>query len=305
MWVGALFTAFGLATPCWAQGEVKASAPKGAESEKALSQDAEEDGSAARGEKGDSGDGISSGVQSPGESAPEKTGDKKAGPVEKGEGGPSPLPPYSKPTSTAAEVDTAEIEAALAADQKDKGERNEADVGASASSGLGGGTNLLNPQISVILDVAGAYFSDDDNLQSGAHDPTETGFNLQQLEFAVGANVDPYFRFDANLVFGLFGVELEEAYGTTLALPLGLQVRFGQFLTRFGRINATHPHSWDFADQPFAVGRNFGAEGSRGLGVEASWLTPLPWYVELVASTTNANGGASNVSFFGNEESGC
>ena len=55
--------------------------------------------------------------------------------------------------------------------------------------------------------------------------------------------VDPYFRFDSNLVFSQFGVEIEEAYATTLDLPANLQVRAGQFLTRFGRINATHPHA--------------------------------------------------------------
>ncbi len=157
--------------------------------------------------------------------------------------------------------------------------------------------SALNPEISVVTDFALAWFSEDENLQTGAHDPTESGFNFQQLELSIRAPVDPYLRFDAFIVFGLFGVEVEEAYGTTLDLPGGFQARFGQFLTRFGRINATHPHSWDFADQPFALGRVFGAEANRGLGVELSALLPTPWFVEAVASLTTATGEASNRSF--------
>ena len=57
-----------------------------------------------------------------------------------------------------------------------------------------------------------------------------------------------------------FGVEVEEAYLTTLALPANLQVRASQFLTRFGRLNSTHPHAWDFTDQPLVNGRFFGGE---------------------------------------------
>jgi len=38
------------------------------------------------------------------------------------------------------------------------------------------------------------------------------------------------------------------------------------------------------------LARVFGGEGNRGLGVELSYLTPLPWYVELVASVTGASG---------------
>ena len=162
---------------------------------------------------------------------------------------------------------------------------------------ISSGTNFLN--LSFILDMALAAFSNKEPLQGGAHDPTKNGFNLQQLELSIGSVVDPYFRFDSNLVFSQFGVEIEEAYVTTLDLPLNLQVRAGQFLTRFGRINATHPHAWDFVDQPFIMSRYFGAEGNRGLGVEGSWLTPLPWYVEVIGSATDATGEATARSFFG------
>lgn len=161
----------------------------------------------------------------------------------------------------------------------------------------------LNLDLALILDVAGAYFSDEP-LQLGGHDPSETGFVLQQLELSAGASVDPFFRFDANLVFSLFGVEIEEAFVTTTQLPFNLKARAGQFLTRFGRLNPTHPHAWHFVDQPLVLGKMLGPEGSRGLGVELSWLAPLPWYLELIASATGAAGACCARSFFGEKDLG-
>ncbi|HMJ14132.1 MAG TPA: hypothetical protein VK524_22095 [Polyangiaceae bacterium] len=213
------------------------------------------------------------------------------------------MPPAAarEPASEPRNPDHQEIEAALAADEKTAAEAG-ATPAPQKPAPAGGGS--LNPDLSFIADFAAAYFSDDEHLQTGAHDPSETGFNLQQLELAVGSSVDPYFRFDANLVFALSGVEIEEAYGTTLNLPLGLQARAGQFLTRFGRLNSTHPHAWNFVDQPFALGRIFGGEGNRGLGIEVSWLTPLPWYVEVVVSSTRADGEGTMRSFFGADDLG-
>ena len=57
-------------------------------------------------------------------------------------------------------------------------------------------------------------------------------------------------------------------------------------------------------DQPFAVGRVFGGEGNRGLGLEASWLSPLPWYLELVGSVTDASGEGTARSFLGGSDHG-
>lgn len=168
-----------------------------------------------------------------------------------------------------------------------------------AAPGALGATTPMNPDLAIITDVALAGFTADEPMQSGGHDPTTNGFNLQQVELSLGGAVDPYFRYDGNLVFSAFGVEVEEAFATTLALPARLQVRAGQLLTRFGRHNPTHPHSWAFVDQPFPIGRVFGGEGNRGLGVEASWLAPLPWSVELVVSETMAGGESTARSFYG------
>lgn len=200
----------------------------------------------------------------------------------------------------------AEIEKALqqdaAAQAKSQGASTAHTAMTSPAPGpVGFALQSLNPDISFIADVALAAFSGDPanipTLQAGGHDPQKTGFNLQALELSVGKAVDPYFRFDANIVFASDGVEIEEAYATTLALPYGLQARAGKFLTRFGRLNASHPHTWDFADQPFMLSRIFGGEGNRGLGVEVSWLAPLPWYAELVGSVTDAQEEGATRSF--------
>lgn len=158
--------------------------------------------------------------------------------------------------------------------------------------------------LALILDVAAAWFSEKKTLQTGGHDPQTTGFTFQQLELSVQSFIDPFFRLDANIVFSEFGLEVEEAYATTLALPAKLQVRAGQMLTRFGRHNNRHPHTWFFVDQPIIIGKFFGSEGSRGLGVELSWLAPLPWYVESLVSATLATGECCARSFYGQDDLG-
>ncbi|WP_375766008.1 zinc-regulated TonB-dependent outer membrane receptor [Archangium gephyra] len=217
-------------------------------------------------------------------------------------GTPSQEPP---PDAGLSAEDLKEIQEALgqdAAEAPQAGTPPDSIPAAPASSGV-----TLSPtnvdfhglNLSFVLDVAAAAFTSKEPLQTGGHDPTASGFNFQQLEMSLTTAVDPYFRFTGNIVFSQFGVEVEEAYATTTDLPASLQLRAGQFLTRFGRLNPTHPHAWDFADQPFAVGRIFGGEGNRGLGVEASWLSPLPWYLEVVGSVTDASGESTARSFLG------
>jgi len=149
----------------------------------------------------------------------------------------------------------------------------------------------LNPEMSFLFDGSASWFSLDPPLQTGEHDPDRSGFKLQQLELAVGASVDPFARFDANIVLKGDELEIEEAYATTLALPFSLQARAGAFLTRFGRQNEQHPHAWSFTDQPLVYGKVFGGDNNRGLGAELSWLTPLPWFTTISAAVQEAAGG--------------
>jgi hypothetical protein len=220
---------------------------------------------------------------------------------------PAVEPPVEPAPLTPEEL--AEIEAALGADLSAAPPPAPPTAASPFPSAAGQGRGAvamqsMNPDLSFIADFALAGFSSDAPLMSGGHDPQANGFNLQQLELAIGSAVDPYLRFDANIVFSQFGVEIEEVYGTTLGLPGRTQIRAGQFLTRFGRINNTHPHSWAFVDQSFAIGRVMGGEGNRGLGVEGSVLLPTPWFAELIVSETMANGEATARSFYGAKDLG-
>ncbi|MFY9269898.1 MAG: hypothetical protein WAO55_09155 [Candidatus Manganitrophaceae bacterium] len=153
----------------------------------------------------------------------------------------------------------------------------------------------FNPEISLNGLFSAATFSDPEPLQFGAHDPDKRGFTLQNLELTLAGNVDPYFRGEAHLIFGLNKegetvIEVEEAHLTTLSLPYGLQIMGGQFFTRFGRQNPLHPHTWDFADQTIVNTLMFGGDGLRNPGAQLSALLPLPFYLELIGSVQNAQG---------------
>ena len=202
----------------------------------------------------------------------------------------------AEPPEGVSDDELKQLEASLGADA------DETPTPPTAPLSLAAAVQSMNPHISLILDVALAYFHGKPR-QAGAHDPNKTGFTFQQLELHMDAAVDPYFKLDANIVFSQFGVEVEEAYATSLAIPWGFQVRLGQFLTRFGRLNPTHPHTWSFADQTLVHGKFFGGEGNRGIGLELSWLAPTPWYLELVASGTQADGECCARSYFGGDNS--
>jgi hypothetical protein len=148
-------------------------------------------------------------------------------------------------------------------------------------------------------------------LEAGDHDPRRRGFNVQNVELALSGAVDPFFTGHANLVYlitpeGETKVELEEAYALTQQLPWGLerygfQLKAGQFFTEFGRLNRKHPHQWDWQDQPLVHSRFLGGDGLRGQGARLGWLTPLPWYSEILVGAQNAQG-ETLVSFDASEE---
>lgn len=144
-------------------------------------------------------------------------------------------------------------------------------------------------------------------LQGGGHDPRKRGFTLAQLELSAAGAVDPWFTAETHLLFfldpieGETSVELEEAFMTTTFLPYGFALEVGQSFTEFGVVNPTHPHVWDWMDQPIVLSRLFGPDGMRGVGARLDWLTPLPWFSELSVGMQNA-GGETMVSFLANDE---
>jgi hypothetical protein len=155
----------------------------------------------------------------------------------------------------------------------------------------------FNPDMSLDgLFAAGASTAPDlETLQTGAHDPNQRGFTVQNIELTLSGNVDPYFTAIGHLIFGIDRegesfLEVEEAYLTSTALPANLQLRAGQFFTQFGRLNPQHPHAWAFVDQPLINGRMFGGDGMRGPGMQLSYLMPLPIYAEAMVAVQNSQG---------------
>lgn len=133
------------------------------------------------------------------------------------------------------------------------------------------------PDISFIIDVGLGWFFWDDHVRQGGHAIDENGFTFQGLEMAVSGSVDPYFRYDMN--FEISHLHLEEAYITTLSLPINMQIRVGYMNAAFGRQNPQHLHTWNYVNPPLSHTRFMGEEHFSGLGVELSFLLPLPWYL--------------------------
>ncbi len=166
-----------------------------------------------------------------------------------------------------------------------------------------GGAQVRLIDISADILFAGGWSTVDneeiEGLQGHFHDPRKNGFTLQGIELSVAGAVDPYFRGEAHIVAFADGLELEEAFIQTLALPGGLQVEAGHFFTEFGLINPRHPHQWDWIDSPIVNTRMFGGDSLRSQGLRLAWLTPLPWSSELHVGVQNPDFDSFTKSFIG------
>jgi hypothetical protein len=160
---------------------------------------------------------------------------------------------------------------------------------------IGGGKAYMNISLDGLFALAYSSAADLDHIEVGDHDPQQRGFNARNIELAFDGAVDPYFEGFANIVFKLDNdnqteVEVEEAFMQTTNLPFNLQLKGGQFFAAFGRLNPTHPHTWDFADTPLVNGLFLGPDGLRGVGAQGSWTLPLPWYSQLIFASQNGRG---------------
>jgi hypothetical protein len=162
----------------------------------------------------------------------------------------------------------------------------------------GGSKNYMNISFDAMFALAGSSERNLDRIEVGDHDPQQRGFNARNAEIAIDGAVDPYFEGFANIVLKLDDnneteIELEEAFLQTTSLPFGLQIKAGQFFDAFGRINPTHPHTWEFADSPLVNGRLLGPDGLRGVGAQISWTAPVPWYSQVILAVQNGRGGTA------------
>jgi hypothetical protein len=117
----------------------------------------------------------------------------------------------------------------------------------------------------------------------------ESGMHYQEICLEMTSNVDIYLQ--AKVAFSAGeekGLGVEEAYLTTLRMPIPVILRGGKMLNAFGRHNLYHLHHMAFAEWPIILNQVFGPDLCE-VGIEASYLLPLPWYADLTAGFLNGN----------------
>ena len=144
----------------------------------------------------------------------------------------------------------------------------------------------LLPDISAVADIV-TDLSPKGSTQEGGE-----RFSVREVEVALQAAVDPYFRGDVFLgVSDLEGIAIEQAYLTATSLPWSLEVRLGRFNMPVGKQNTTHRHDLHTIEYPYALQRMFGPEGLKGTGIYASRIfAPFGFYQELILTAVDRFG---------------
>lgn len=225
------------------------------------------------------------------------------------------LPPQQTESVKSAASDTTdeELEKALAEElgvEKSSDREQSGDVSVETATARRGMLQNMNPNIGVIGSFLGSA-----NSTKGLERNLDLA--MQEAEFSFQAVVDPYARADFFVAFGHhheselvpltaqeaegnheegLAAELEEAYVTFLTLPFSMQLKLGKFRSRFGKINETHPHAYNFIDLPVMYENYFGPDGLADEGASLSWLLPnKSFFQELTLQVTSGPG--ENASF--------
>ena len=151
----------------------------------------------------------------------------------------------------------------------------------------GGPSNpRLLPDISAVGDFVADLSPDGSTQEDGSR------FGVREVEVAVQAVVDPYFRGDIFLgISDLEGIAIEQAYLTTTSLPKQFELRLGRFLMPFGKQNTTHRHDLHTIEYPHVIQRFLGPEGLKGTGLQGSRVfSPFGFYQELIVTAVDRVG---------------
>jgi len=141
-------------------------------------------------------------------------------------------------------------------------------------------SNLANPAIGL-----NALFS-----AQAAHNLDQAYvLHFDEAELSAISTVDPYWTLMANIVFAPDGVDPEEVWVRNTSIP-AIGLRLGQLRGTFGKHGLLHTHAFPFIQAPIIMANTIGEEGFKDPGLEAAWLTPLPWFSELTAGAYSAVG---------------
>ena len=135
-------------------------------------------------------------------------------------------------------------------------------------------SSLTNPAISAVLD---GYYQNTERPMSERAE----GFGLGHTEVAMSANIDDMFYGKLTAVIEVHDGEtelgLEEAFIQTMAMPYGLSMRAGRFLSDIGYLNNQHVHTDAFSDRPAAY-RAFLGSHYFDDGLRVSYVAPTDLY---------------------------
>jgi hypothetical protein len=148
------------------------------------------------------------------------------------------------------------------------------------------GTGSTNPRLLPDISVVGDLIFD---LSRRSTQEDGRRFSVREIELALQAAVDPYFRGDVFLGYSdVEGVAIEQAFLTATALPWQVEGRLGRFIMPFGKQNLTHRHDLHTIDYPYVIQRFLGEEGLKGTGLHASKVfSPFGFYQEFIVSAVD------------------
>ena len=142
-------------------------------------------------------------------------------------------------------------------------------------------SNLANPAIGFVALFRGQVAPD-------LNQPY--GLEFESVEMGLVSTVDPYWNFTGNIVFLPDGtIDPEEVYATTTNIP-GIGLKVGKIRGTFGKHGLLHDHAFPFIQAPIIMSNTIGEEGFKDAGLEAAWLTPLPWFCEFTLGGYQAVG---------------
>jgi len=157
----------------------------------------------------------------------------------------------------------------------------------SSDASATGISRAFNPAMSVNCLFDGMYTDqkkpvwDEIGLQPGLH--------YQEISIEMTSNVDVYLQ--SKVVTSAAeesGLAIEEAYISTLRMPIPVTIRGGKMFNTFGRHNLYHLHHMPFAEVPLIHQQVFGPD-LRDVSIEASYLLPLDWYTDFTVGILNGD----------------
>ena len=133
-------------------------------------------------------------------------------------------------------------------------------------------SNLANPSIGMNALFSGQFAR---NLNQ------PYGLQFDEAEISLISVVDPYWTLVSNFVFlPDHTVDPEEVWARSTNIP-AIQLKLGKIRGTFGKHGLLHTHAFPFIQAPVIMANSIGEEGFKDAGLEAAWLTPLPWFAEL------------------------